>query len=472
MEEEGTHFSFENQFLLGLAHVDSGPCSEENRIPQDVDTRELSDRWVVGDESKVLTRVSMGRPPSKSPVRGKDARMSEDSLRVLSILTRMNRGGPSRMLRLADVYLRGEGVDHRLLCGQTSPGEDEPAFAKDLPWRRVSTLRREIRPFQDVKCLREVTRHIRDFRPHVVHTHMGKAGWVGRLAAARAGVPAIVHTFHGHTFRGYWGPVRNRILLSAERYLARRSDALIALSPSQSAELGQLLGQAAEAKIRVMPVPLDPEAAPDLAPTKNACRQALGLDAALVIGFVGRLAPVKDVPGFLRVFRRILSGTRRPVTALIAGRGDDALERRLHDQVDALGLQGRVRWLGAVDDVTSVYRACDVLVLTSRNEGSPLALLEGAALGVPVAAYAVGGVEDLLGTGPHAAYAPPGDEESLTNLVLKWIDTGFPTAVQTARAAARLRGLHDAQRVISQRLDLYRELVRTGTTRRGGRGTR
>ncbi len=398
--------------------------------------------------------------------------MSEEKLRVLSILTRMNRGGPARVLRLADAYFRAEGVDHRILCGRTSPGEDEPSFTRNLPWRRLPTLRRELRPFEDVRCLREVTRQLMEFRPHVVHTHMGKAGWVGRVAAARANVPAIVHTFHGHTLRGYWGPMRSRLFLALERSLARRSDALIVLSESQSSDLARILGSAARGKIHVMPVPLDPEAAPDLAPSKSACRATLGLDGGLVIGFVGRLAPVKDVPAFLRVFRRIVSGTHRPVTALIAGRGHEKLERRLHDQVDALGLHGKVRWLGAVDDVTTVYRACDALVLTSRNEGSPLALLEGAALGVPVASYAVGGVEDLLGRGPHAAYAPAGDEESLTNLVLKWIDGGFPSATQTGRAAARLRGVHDPQRVLSMRLALYRDLVRRGTARPRGRGTR
>ncbi len=414
--------------------------------------------------------LAWGRLLFASLVPDEDAPMSEDNLKVLSILTRVNRGGPSRVLRLADAFLRDRGVDHRILCGRTAPGEDEPSFARELPWRRIPAMQRPLRPLQDVRSLREVTHHVKEFRPDVVHTHMGKAGWLGRLAAVRAGVPVIVHTFHGHTLRGYWGPVKSRAILALERYVARRTDAVIALSESQATDLGRLLGSAVRGKIRVMPVPLDLEAAPESPPSTALCREALGLDHGPVLGFVGRLAPVKDAPAFLRVFRRVVDRTRRPVTAVVAGRGEEALERRLHDQVDTLGLRGRVRWLGAVDDVATVYRACDVVVSTSRNEGSPLALLEAAALGVPVAAFAVGGVTDLLGRGPHAAFAPPRDEESLTEIVLNWIEGGFPSPAETGRAAARLRSLHDAPRVLSLRLELYRELLRTGRSR--GRGRR
>ncbi len=327
--------------------------------------------------------------------------------RVLRIITRLNIGGPAQhVLFLAD----GMRADFEtvLVTGAPDPTEgnmDDLAETLGVIPLRLPSLRRAPSPWQDLRALWSLWRLCRRLKPAIVHTHTSKAGLLGRLAARLAGVPGVLHTFHGHVFHGYFGPWGSRLAVLAERAMGALSTRLYAVSAAQKAELAAL-GIAPPDRIRVLPLGLDLD---PLAPPlpRGTLRRELGLgEDAILIGCVARLAPIKAHDDLLAAFAKVPGahllligdGERRPVIA---------------QEIRQRGLEGRIHLLGWRRDLDAVYGDLDLAVLASRNEGLPVALIEAASAGVPVVATRVGGVTDLLGAHPAALLVPPGDPGAL-----------------------------------------------------------
>ena len=145
-------------------------------------------------------------------------------IRVLRLFSRLNIGGPSLHVILLTAGLRDRGYETRLVIGQEEQREGNLlrlAEEKGVSCTQLAALGREIRVLSDLRALAQLRRLIRDFRPAIVHTHTAKAGVLGRLAARLAGVPVVVHTYHGHVLRGYFGPVKTAFFRGLERLLAR-----------------------------------------------------------------------------------------------------------------------------------------------------------------------------------------------------------------------------------------------------------
>jgi glycosyltransferase involved in cell wall biosynthesis len=319
----------------------------------------------------------------------------------------------------------------------------------------VPDLRRAIDPIRDVRAFRQISRLIRERRPTIVHTHMAKAGALGRLAARKGRVPAIVHTFHGHVLEGYFsGPV-NRAVLGAERGLARITDALIAVSPAVRDELLALrVGRPSQ--WRVIPIGLDLAPLLTLEPDPMSARRLLGLpEEGPVIGIVGRLAPIKDYATFLSAAARV---AREVPDATFAVVGDGELRDPLESRARAL-LGERCRFTGWVMDLPNLYAALDVVVLTSRNEGTPVALIEAGAAGKPVVATRVGGVPDVVLEGQTGLLAPSRDPEAIAGQVLRLLRD--PSEAGGLGTAARewVRGRFSIDRLADDLAALYRELL-------------
>jgi glycosyltransferase involved in cell wall biosynthesis len=264
-------------------------------------------------------------------------------------------------------------------------------------------LSREIRPFRDWASLRRVEALVEAFDPDVLHTHTAKAGFVGRWAALRAnrrrlraGRPPIrvVHTFHGNVLSGYFSPAKSLLFRGIERQLARRAtDAIVVLSPQQREDIVVRHRVVPAERVYVIPLGLDLSEFERL-PARGRFRSEIGLGTGdVVFGMVGRIAPIKNHKLFLRataIVARSLPAARFVVVG--GGEGAEGL-RRLASE---LGIGDRVRFAGVRTDLSSVYADLDVMALTSRNEGTPLSLIEAMAAGVPVVATDVGGVRDLL----------------------------------------------------------------------------
>lgn len=380
-------------------------------------------------------------------------------IRVLTLVTRLNVGGPARLLRTFRRHHDSEDFDWRLACGVIDEGESEPSFAGEIVDVRIPSLRRSIAPLDDARALAATRRLIRDLRPDIVHTHTAKAGWIGRVAAHGEGVPTV-HTYHGNTFAGYWGPLRGRLFRGLERHAARRSTRIVAQSRAEAADLARHLGAAAADRITVITPGLDLDTDDLALESVSALRADLGLGDELVLAFVGRLTAIKNCAGFLRVVRRIHARGIR-VGAVIAGAGTPRHEHRLHDLVDELDLRDAVRWLGMRADVGRVYGLADALVLTSRNEGTPLVLAEALACHTPVAAYDVGGVGEVVRDCRGAAVVAPDDEESLAGEILRLARMREEEPEAAAADAATVRARFDPLRWVRDVEELYRELARS-----------
>jgi glycosyltransferase involved in cell wall biosynthesis len=378
---------------------------------------------------------------------------------VFRLFSRLNVGGPAVHVILLTAGLKARGYTTCLAVGKESPREGnllDLAAAKGVECLQLGALGRDIRPLSDAQALWGLWRLIRQLRPHVVHTHTAKAGVLGRIAARLAGVPVVVHTYHGHVLRSYFGPLKNALFRATERMLGRASDALVAVSESVKADLVGL-GVAEAAKIRVVPLGLELGSLTGALP-RGRLRAASGVtDGAPLVGIVGRLAPIKDVATFLAA-ADLLHRSLPEVRFAVVGDGEE--RPALEAQSRRLGLDGIVHFHGWHRDMAAVYGDLDVVVNCSRNEGTPVALIEALAAGRPVVATRVGGTPDLLAGGEYGALVPAADPAALAAAI---------AAIVRAPAAARARASggrdyvlrhHSADRLVRDVDALYRQLLR------------
>jgi glycosyltransferase involved in cell wall biosynthesis len=374
---------------------------------------------------------------------------------VLRVITRLNIGGPAINAALLSTRLDPSRFTTLLVAGSESPSEGSMLelgrLGEGLAPRRVAALGRKISPIDDLRALAAVTKIAREFRPHIVHTHLAKAGTIGRVAARLVGARAVIHTYHGTVFRGYFGGMKTRAVIEMERSLSHITTRIIAITPSQRRELIEL-GIGDERKVVEIPLGLDLAAFLD-APDQNAARDRLGLPRDTpIVAIVARLVPVKDVSLFLRAMAKV------PAPALAVVVGDGELRASLEAQSAALGLGGRCRFLGWQSDVSAVYAAADLVALTSRNEGSPVSIIEAMASSRPVVCTAVGGVPDLVRSGT-GVLVPPGDDAALAAAVSTLLSN---PALRVALGAAARRAVHptyDASRLVADMSRLYESVL-------------
>jgi glycosyltransferase involved in cell wall biosynthesis len=375
-------------------------------------------------------------------------------IRVLRVITRLNVGGPARQELAVSPYLAERRIAAALAWGRSSPDEGQlpvPSGTDAIP---LADLRRKVDPLADQAAYRRISSLIAARRPDVVHTHMAKAGTLGRLAAKRRRVPVVIHTFHGHVLDGYFSPAATRAVLATERALARGTDALIAVSPAVRDELLDL-GIGTPDRWHVVPLGLDLEPLRTSHLRRRQARARLLVpNLGPVVGIVGRLVPIKDHDTFLRA-AAIVARDRPDVRFVVAG---DGTERPRLERLAAELLGDRARFLGWVDDLPALYAAMDVVVLTSRNEGTPVALIEAHAANRPVVATRVGGVPDVVEDGRTGLLAPPGDAAAVAAAISSVLD-----APNLARTLAR-RGREASARFSLDRLaddlaELYAALL-------------
>src|SRR6267142_4562518 len=184
---------------------------------------------------------------------------SPGTTRVVRLFSRLNIGGPSVHVILLTAGLREKGYETRLVVGREAPSEGnllDMARQRGIEVEQLAGLGREIRPFADLFTLWQLYRLIRACRPAIVHTHTTKAGVLGRIAARLAGVPVVVHTYHGHVLRGYFGPLKTALFRKLETALNRITDVAITVSTTLRDDLAGM-GVAPREKIRVVPLGLD-----------------------------------------------------------------------------------------------------------------------------------------------------------------------------------------------------------------------
>ena len=393
--------------------------------------------------------------------------MTTRPIKVLRIIARLNVGGPARHVVVLDRGLRQKGYDTLLVHGSVGPGESslEHASAEaGISTRKVPELGPRINPLDDVRALWSLLRLVFTVRPDVIHTHTAKAGTLGRLAAfafnatrGRSRRAIVVHTFHGHVFEGYFSPAASRLIRAVEKCLGMVTDRIVTISPLQRRDLVERFHIAPAKKVVTVPLGLD--LAPLLQSSRSPqarARFGVGPDE-FVVGYVGRLVPIKDLSTLVAGFQAALGDVPR-ARLIIAG--DGPVRSQLAQQAERLGIADRVKFIGWTEQLVDLYGALDVCVLTSLNEGTPVAAIEAMAAGTAVIATAVGGVPDVVVDGRTGLLVPPRDASKLAAAL-----------AMLARDPGKLRDLAEsarrevADRFSSDRLigdidNLYRAAVR------------
>lgn len=324
--------------------------------------------------------------------------MRSDPIKIVRILGRLNIGGPAIHAVLLTEGLN-EGLFRSILVtGMIGKSEGDMLHVAQrcgvVPVL-IPELGREISWQNDLVALWKLYRLLIRERPDIVHTHTAKAGTLGRIAAVLARVPIRFHTFHGHVFHDYFGPLKTQLFLVIERLLALVTTRIIAISETQKAELSKRYRIAAAGKFSVIPIGLD---LASLLRGRGGLHRRMAGDAAreVVIGFVGRLVPIKNAAMAIEAFERLLSREGAGLHLRLVVAGDGELRSVLEAQVRQAGIEQQVQFIGWQKDVSQLYSQFDLVVLTSLNEGTPVALIEAMAAGLPFVATEVGGVPDLM----------------------------------------------------------------------------
>jgi glycosyltransferase involved in cell wall biosynthesis len=377
--------------------------------------------------------------------------VSDNRLRVMRVIARMNVGGPAvQVLGL----LRGldpDRYDQRLYAGHVEPHEADhhQRCAPGLPAYHIPALGRRVRPFDDLRALAQLVTAMREFRPHIVHTHSAKAGALGRLAARITGVPVRVHTFHGHLLHGYFSRPATRLLIRAERRLAAHTDRLVAVGTQVRDDLiGAGIGR------RDQFVVIPPGTTLPAAPDRAAARERLGLprDRPVVVS-VGRITQIKRLDRLVAVARQVHEQVPDVVFAVF-GEGDRLGEL----QAAARELPDTLRLGGWRTDVETIYAAADLALLTSDNEGMPMSLVEAGLAGVAAVATRVGSVAEVVQDGRTGVLAGP-DVADLTRSTVRLL--GDPAGRQAMGRAARAYCAEQfsGERLVADTDRLYAELA-------------
>jgi glycosyltransferase involved in cell wall biosynthesis len=387
----------------------------------------------------------------------------DEPTRILRVIARLNVGGPALHVSYLTRGLDARGYETMLVAGSVGTEEGSMEYAaRELGIAPVFVpqLQREISAGLDVAAIVRLRRMIQEFRPHVVHTHTAKAGAVGRLAAATAHLrdrPVVVHTFHGHVLRGYFGSAQAEAFRRIEHVLARTTDRLIAVSPEVRDEL-VAFGVAPAEKFEVIRLGLD-LADRAVAPEADVARvrRELAIPAdRLLIGWFGRMTEIKRVDDLLAAFAAFGA---TGVDAQLALVGDGPERARLEALADTLGLHDRVSFMGMQRHVAPLYGACDIVALTSANEGTPVSLIEALAAGTPVVSTDVGGVRDVVAQGRSGLLVPPGDIDAFAGALRRLAEAPAEREAFGRVGRDHVFAAYSVDRLVGDVDDLYRRLI-------------
>ncbi len=391
--------------------------------------------------------------------------------KILRIINRLNLGGPTFNAAYLTKHLAPE-YETLLLAGMKDDSEASSEFILQdmgLQPRYISDMHRSINPLNDVKALQEIKKIIREFRPDIVHTHAAKAGALGRLAAKQCGVPVIVHTFHGHVFHSYFNPLKTKVFIQIERYLAGISTGIIAISELQKKELSETFKICAAEKIKVIPLGFDLDKfRTNMQEKRVRFRKAYNItDDEIAVGIVGRLVPVKNHSLFLEAIQKVRSATNKRVRFFIVGDGEE--RQKIEAKATALGIDfisenfeqqsATLTFTSWLKDIDRVNAGVDIIALTSMNEGTPVSIIEAQAADKPIVSTRVGGMKDIVSEGETALLSEPTNSDAFSNNLLKMIEDDDFRFSCGSRGSEMVMQKFSYQRLVSDMREYYDMLL-------------
>ncbi len=370
---------------------------------------------------------------------------------MLLVITRLELGGAQRVVLHTVRKLDREVFEVALAWGPGERLDPEAEAIEDLQLFPVSTLVRPIAPVSDLRAVHDLRRIMRSFRPDVVHTHSSKAGILGRFAARRERVPAVIHTVHGFGFTPLQPPPMRFAFLSVEKMLARWTDHFITVSESDRRR-GIELGLFPAERSTVIRAGIDLGAFRE-ASGGSGVRERLGIpSAAPLVTQVGNFKPQKAPLDFVRVAAEVAIQCPDAWFVMV---GDGPLRPAAEELAKSLAVADRMVFCGWWDDVPALLDATTVSVLTSIHEGLPCSVVEAVAAGVPVVATAVDGTVEVIRSGVNGFLAPVGNIGALSAAVSGVLGD---SAMRERMAAEEQEELDQFDRdvMVRQQEDLYR----------------
>jgi glycosyltransferase involved in cell wall biosynthesis len=386
-----------------------------------------------------------------------------EPIKVLRVIARLNVGGPALHVAYLTAGLADRGYETTLVAGSLARGEESMASVSEGRGVRIETLpalHREIGVLRDAQAILRLARLIREERPTILHTHTAKAGAVGRIAALLAGnarPPIVVHTFHGHVLRGYFNPLTTLGFRTLERWLARVTTALVAVSPEVRDDLVKLhVAPASKFTVIRLGIELDERTDVDESVRAETRRQLGVAQDAFVVGWVGRMTAVKRTDDVVRALRGLVD---RGVDAYLCLVGDGPDRDHLEQYAHELGVVKRCLFVGYQEDVARFYSAIDALLLPSVNEGTPVSVIESLAAQRPAVATRVGGTPDVIRDGVDGFLVEVGDADALSERLAELAADPARRAQMGLDGRKRVLGRYAVERLVDDVDRLYRDLL-------------
>jgi len=323
-------------------------------------------------------------------------------MKILRIITRLNVGGPAIQAINLITELQKLGYETVLVTGISPKHEgsmDKILFKKSKSnFIVIASLVREINPKKDYYAFRALVRVIRREKPDIVHTHMAKAGLLGRAATLWVRLfyghrAKLIHTYHGHVFHSYFGWWKSKLFVWLERIVGWWTDAIVVISESQRKDIVEGYKIVPKRKVRLIPLGFDLDRLLELGQFEKKWE-------ALRIGIIGRLTAIKNH----ELFFDFIKSLEKHFTVFSYVIGDGERRQELEKIAKEKGIRARfVGWI-VYKSMPELYGNLDLIVCASKNEGTPVALIEAMAAGRLVVSTPVGGVVDLIGLKQERGY--------------------------------------------------------------------
>ena len=394
--------------------------------------------------------------------------------RILRIHNRLIVGGPTLNVLYLTKHLSPE-FETLLIVGEKEDHEKDAFFLAEKMGIKVVSIPdmgRSLHPFRDYKAYRKVQKIITDYRPDIVHTHAAKPGALGRLAAGVRSKPKIVHTYHGHVFHSYFNRLKTKFIIETERFLAKRSDVLVAISSQQKKEMVEEFKIADADKFKIIPLGFElRKFYDDQEMKRRKFREEFNLqDDEIAIGIIGRLVPIKNHSLFLEAIDYVLKNTRKKIRAFIIGDGETRKE--LEEKAKSLGISftssGTMDSSAVViftswrSDIDVVNAGLDIVALTSLNEGTPVSLIEAQAANKPIVSTRVGGISDVVIENETALLSNIDDNRSFNENLLALVENDEFRNDFGKKGVSHVQAKFSVDRLVADTANLYYDLLTKG----------
>ena len=393
--------------------------------------------------------------------------------KILRIINRFNLGGPTYNAAYLSKYMPGD-YETMLVGGEKDDTEATSLFIVNqlgIEPIIIPTMKRSLNFTNDYSAYNKIKELIKEFKPDIVHTHASKAGFLGRLAAHNLNVPIILHTFHGHVFHSYFNSASTLVYKNLERYMAKRSHGIIAISERQKHELAHEHKICPEDKIKVIPLGFDLDKfQTNMDEKRKSFRERYNIDDdEIAIVIIGRLVPIKNHNLFIEAIKKVNEKTSKKIRAFIVGDGEE--RNNLEEKAKSLNLKISDGSIGSekstltftswIKDADIANAGADIIALSSLNEGTPVSLIEAQAASNPIVSTLVGGIENVVIANETALLSEKNDLEGFTDNLLKLIEDEDLRKKMSRLGASFVSEKFHYNRLINDMSTYYEELMKS-----------